>query len=93
MYKIWDINVCTAHVTDTQCMLHLYSDVQKTNIIFVNGTYIRPITDDLTYIMADLVMCVRSCIKYSLMQHRPTAHLQDQSSHHEVVVPLLLVQV
>ena len=68
MYKIWDINVRTPHITDTQCMLHLYSDVQKTNIIFVNGTYTWLIMYALTHIMANLVICLRLYIMYSLMK-------------------------
>ena len=52
---------------DLQCTLNLDSNVRKTSIMVVKGTLEGTVMYDLTHIMDDLLMVVKSYITLSLM--------------------------
>ena len=62
---------------DLQCTLNLDSNVRKTSIMVVKGTCTRTVMYDLTHIMDDLSMVVKSYITLSLMR---TVTVQENNS-------------
>ena len=52
---------------DLQCTLNLDSNVRKTSIMVAKGTCTRTVMYDLTHIMDNLSMVVKSYITLSLM--------------------------